>query len=204
MALTRKFLSALGIEPEKIDQIIEAHTESTDALKEQRDQYKADAEKLPTLQQEIESLRKESIDGDVTYKEKYEKEHEAFEQYKEDQAGKEAKAKKAAAYTDLLKEAGISDKHLKAVLKVSDVDSIELDDEGNVKDAADKVAAIKEEWSDFVTVKDTKGADVPKPPIGNGGNGLSSDAEYARARFAKQYAAKYGADPNDNSNGGKE
>ena len=40
MSLTRKMLKAMGIEDEKIDQIIEAYTETVDALKEQRDQYK--------------------------------------------------------------------------------------------------------------------------------------------------------------------
>ena len=43
MALTRKMLKAMGIEDEKIDQIIEAHTETTDALKQQRDEAKAEA-----------------------------------------------------------------------------------------------------------------------------------------------------------------
>ena len=34
MALTRKFLKAMGIEDDKIDQIIDAHTETVTALKE--------------------------------------------------------------------------------------------------------------------------------------------------------------------------
>ena len=42
MALTRKFLSALGIEEAKIDEIISAHADTVNALKEQRDSYKAD------------------------------------------------------------------------------------------------------------------------------------------------------------------
>lgn len=33
MALTRKFLAAMGIEADKIDSIIDAHTETVDALK---------------------------------------------------------------------------------------------------------------------------------------------------------------------------
>ena len=69
MALSRKMLRAMGIEDEKIDQIIEAHTESIDALKEQRDQYKADAEKLPALQKKLEELEAAGDDG---YKQKYE------------------------------------------------------------------------------------------------------------------------------------
>lgn len=42
MALSRKMLKAMGIEDEKIDQIIEAHSETVDSLKEQVSAYKAD------------------------------------------------------------------------------------------------------------------------------------------------------------------
>jgi hypothetical protein len=35
MALTRKFLSALGIEAEKIDEIISSHTETVEGLKDE-------------------------------------------------------------------------------------------------------------------------------------------------------------------------
>ena len=44
MALKRNFLSALGIEADKIDEIINAHAETVDALKEERDEYKKKAE----------------------------------------------------------------------------------------------------------------------------------------------------------------
>jgi hypothetical protein len=53
MALTRKFLKAMGIEEEKIEQIIDAHTETVNALKEERDNFKADAEKLPNVQKQL-------------------------------------------------------------------------------------------------------------------------------------------------------
>ena len=58
MALTRKFLSALGIEADKVDEIINAHAETVNALKEERDNYKADAEKLPAVQKELDELKK--------------------------------------------------------------------------------------------------------------------------------------------------
>lgn len=53
MAVTRKFLKALGIEDEKIDEIIEAHTEVTEALKKERDSYKADAEEVGELRKKV-------------------------------------------------------------------------------------------------------------------------------------------------------
>ena len=39
MALTRKMLKAMGIEEDKIEQIIEAHSETVDSLKADRDSY---------------------------------------------------------------------------------------------------------------------------------------------------------------------
>ena len=74
----------MGIEEEKIDQIIEAHTETVDALKESRDTYKADAEKLPNVQKELDELRAKSNDG---WKEKHDKVKKDFEDYKNEIVG---------------------------------------------------------------------------------------------------------------------
>lgn len=46
MALTRKLLRSMGIEDEKIDQIIDAHTETVNALKDERDGLKDAADRL--------------------------------------------------------------------------------------------------------------------------------------------------------------
>ena len=67
MALTRKMLKAMSIEDEKIDQIVDAHTESIDALKEERDTYKADAEKLAAVQKELDNLKKDGGDWKTKY-----------------------------------------------------------------------------------------------------------------------------------------
>ena len=63
MALTRKFLSALGIEADKVDEIISAHTETVEALKNERDTFKADAEKLTGVQKELDDLKNGSTPG---------------------------------------------------------------------------------------------------------------------------------------------
>lgn len=199
MALTRKFLTAMGIESEKIDQIIEAHTESVDALKEQRNKYKESAEKLPEVQKELDEV-KAAQKGDLdTYKAKYEKEHADFEQYKSEQSARETKEKKTAAYRELLKEAGISDRHINSVLRASDVNSAELDEDGKIKDSKTLLKGIKEEWSDFITVKDTKGANVANPPQNNPSN-LTGDAAYAKKFADRYFSNKYGAVQTANNN----
>lgn len=50
MALTRKFLKAMGIEDEKIDQIIDAHTETVDGLKEKLRAAEDDSKTLKEVQ----------------------------------------------------------------------------------------------------------------------------------------------------------
>ena len=54
MALTRRALKAMGIEDEKIDEIINMHTETVDGLKADVAKYKADAETLPGIQKQLE------------------------------------------------------------------------------------------------------------------------------------------------------
>lgn len=152
MALSRKMLKAMGIEDEKIDQIIEAHSDTVDALKEERDKYKVEAEKMPGIQKELDELKEaaEKNEGKNPYKVKYDALKEEFETFKADTEKKAAKAVKEDAYRALLKESGILEKHIDKVLKVSDLDSIELDKNGAIKDADKLRESIKKEWDDFI------------------------------------------------------
>lgn len=169
MALTRKALATMGIEEDKIDQIIEMHTGVTTELKTELDKAKEDAEKLPNVQKELDDLKATvEKNGEDAYKVKYEALKEDFEQYKSEQAQKEIHAKKESVYRNLLQEVGISDKRINAVLKVSDVDAIELDDEGNAVGADVLKQSIGEEWSDFIVTTETVGAKTATPPTGNG------------------------------------
>lgn len=165
MSLTRKMLKAMGIEDEKIDQIIEAHTETVDALKEQRDQYKADAEKLPEIQKQLDKANSDlEAAGKDAYKVKYEALKEEFEGYKSEQTAKETRNAKERAYRELLKAAGITEKRLDSVIRVSDIDSVELDDNGAIKDADKLTESIKTEWADFIPTTTTQGAQTATPP----------------------------------------
>lgn len=201
MALSRSFLSAMGIDEDKINEIIKAHTESITGLQSEIDKYKSDAEKLPAVQKELEKLKDEQ-GKDSPYKEKYESEKKAFEDYKKDQLAKETKAKKSEAYKGLLKEAGISEKHLDQLLKASgsDIDTIEFDDKGNVKDAKDKVESLKKEWSDFVVVKGKEGAGTANPPENNGGANDNSST-YAAKREQAYFERLYGTSGTKNDGG---
>ena len=169
MALTRKFLTALGIEEDKADEIIKAHTETVDALKEQAEASKTDAAEVEKLKKKVEELKKDLADADKSdWEEKYTKLKTEYDDYKTDVENKATHSAKEAAYKQLLIDAGISEKRIATILKVSDIDGVELDKDGKIK-AADKLTdSIKEEWADFIVTEHKEGADVAKPPAKDG------------------------------------
>ena len=82
MALTRKFLKALGIEEDKIEEIITAHGETVAALKDEIDKAEqsakdsaAAAQERDKLQKRVEALEKTS--GDAA---KVQAEYDAYRQ----------------------------------------------------------------------------------------------------------------------------
>lgn len=163
MALTRKSLKELGLTEEQITEVIEGHSETVNALKEEVAKYKEEAEKVPGLQKQVEDSKK--VDS---YREKYDKLQKEYTDYKAEQAKAKTAAQKRDAYKALLEEAGVSEKRIAAVLKVSDIDSIELDADGKVKDSKTVVNSIKTEWADFIQSDGKAGARTATPPQGNG------------------------------------
>ena len=174
MAFTRKFLSALGIEADKVDEIISAHTEVTDALKEERDKYKADAESLPAVKQELEELKAQTA-GDNPLKEQLEALQAEYDDFKAKVETEKTTAKKESAFKALLHEIGISDKRIDSVIKVSDINGIELDDNGAIKDGDSLKESLKTEWADFIPTTKTEGAPSANPPTNTGKNTMTKE-----------------------------
>lgn len=167
----------MGIEEDKIEQIIEAHTETVTALKEARDSYKADAEKLKSVEKELAEAKEQLKDaGTDEYKEKYDKVKADFDKFKADTAAKESRTKKEDAYKAILKDANIPEKHFAKIIKYSDIDGLEFDDKGELSNKSELLKSIKEEWGDHIEQTGTQGASVQNPPA-NGGNSKKTKEE---------------------------
>ncbi len=179
MAITRKLLKGMGLTEEQQDTIIEAHTDTVNGLKADVDRYKADAEKLPGVQKELDALKGKGDDG---YKEKYESEHQAFEDYKTSVAAEKTTAAKEKALETALKKVGIADKRLQSVARLCKgdglLDKLELDDKGAIKDAAALEKSLKTDYGEYITKSSTKGADTSTPPANNGGKALTREDIY--------------------------
>lgn len=164
MALTRAMLKGMQLTEEQVSAIIEEHSNTVQGLKDEIKKYKADAEKLPEVQKELDKLK----EGDGNnWEKKYNDEHNAFEDYKKEVAGREAIAKVRSAYRKLLVENGVGEKHIDAVLRVTDFSNVKIDKEGKLENADKLAESIKSEWAGFITTTGTKGARVSNPPGGS-------------------------------------
>lgn len=194
MALTRKFLKAMGIEEEKIEQIIDAHTETVDAIKEERDAMKKENEGYSAIKKELEELKSKEKDG---YKEKYEKVNSEYEAFKNDILAKETKETKRRAYIEqVLKPAGISEKRFDSILKITDLESINLVDGKISSEDADKLTtSAKEEWNDFIVTTSTSGAMTPNPPANAGNKSTMTRAEIMAIKDEGERQSKIAENP---------
>jgi hypothetical protein len=130
---------------------------------------------------EIDTLKseKQNAEDKVTTAEKWKTKYDAlkndFDAYKQDITAKATKATRENAYKELLKEAGVSEKRLNTVLRVSDVDSLEMGDDGKFKDSDKLIDNIKNEWADFIVTEETHGTHTAKPRTNTGGGDMTKD-----------------------------
>ena len=152
MALTRKLLKSLGLEDAVIDSIIEEHVNTVDGLRADVEKYKADAEKLPGIQKELDTIKA----GD--FEAKYNTEHSAFEEFKTSVAQKEARAAKENAVRSYFQEHGIKGDALDIAMRGSnaEVDALELDGD-KIKDTTTLDALVSGTFKSLVKTKEGSG-----------------------------------------------
>lgn len=173
MALTRKLLKGMGLTDEQVDTIIEAHTDTVDGLKADISKYKADAEKLPGVQKELDNLK---AVGDGGYKEKYEKEHSAFEAFKTDITAKESKAAKEKAVRAYFESKNITGANLDLAMRGCGEEMVALElENGKIKDTKSLDALMEGTYKGLVSTTHTKGADPANPPANAGGGAMTKD-----------------------------
>lgn len=164
--------------------VADAMKDEIEALKTERDKYKADAEKLAGVQKELDDMK-----NGEDFKAKYEKERDDFANYKK-QVAQEAETEKVkAAYRKLLIAEKINEKRLDVVMRTTDFSKMKLDKDGNLADVDGLKKAINDDWADFKVKTEERGAGAENPPeTDNGGKPTSRAAELA----AKFHQEKYG------------
>lgn len=172
----------MGIEPEKIEQIIEMHSETVSALngeidkaKQETEKHKIDASRIVELEKELEAAKNDAIVAKES-NEKYQKLKAEFDEYKSEQEKKAEKAVKENAFKELLKDLNVSDAGINKILKWQGVESVEIGDDGKIANAKDLKKGIKEDWGEYITTQSETGADISTPPtITHGNSSMSID-----------------------------
>ena len=173
MALTRKLLKGMGLTDEQVDTIIEAHTDTVDGLKADVTRYKADAEKLPSVQKQLDDLK---AAGDNGYQEKYEKEHKAFEDFKANVTAKESKAAKEKAVRAYFESKNITGANLDLAMRGCGEEMAALEMDGDkIKDTKSLDALIGGTYKSLVSTTQIKGANPATPPGSTGNGAMTKD-----------------------------
>ncbi len=178
MALTRRLLKGMGLTDEQMDTIIEAHTDTVDGLKADLAKYKTDAEQLPKVQRELDTLK---AAGDGGYQEKYEKVKKDFDDYKAEVSTKETKAAKEKAVRAYYEGKGITGKSLDIAIRGSgaEIDALELDGD-KIKDTSALDDLVKGTFSGLVSTMETRGASTSNPPANNNGGAMTKADIYKK------------------------
>lgn len=131
------------------NRLVALHLGVVDPLKDDLTKYKADAEKLPSVQKELDDLK---AAGDGGYKEKYEKEHSAFETYKSDVTAKESKAAKEKAVRAYFESKNITGMNLDLAMRGcgEEMAALELDGE-KIKDTKSLDALVDGTYKGLVS-----------------------------------------------------
>lgn len=198
MAFTRAELrEALGeaYTDDIAGKLVSLHRSVVDPIKDELDsakrdvtRYKAEAEKLPGVQKELDDYKKDD------WKTKYDNEKKAHDDYKAQVARDAETAKVKAAFKKLLVEEKISEKTLDSILNATDYSGMKLKDDGSLDKVEDLKKDIDTKWGGFKVMQRQRGEKVDTPPANNGGG----DDNSIREMTAKWHAQRFGAAPAQN------
>lgn len=172
MALTRKLLKSFSLEESVIDSIIEAHAETVDALKKERDEAKARADHADELDKQLkEANDKLAKAGDSA------KIRKDFDDYKAGiEAEKTAAQRKSAARSLLKEKVGIQrESALDLILNAEKLDGYEFAPDGTFKNPDAFVDAMKNKHAEWIGEVTTTGVPPVNPPTGGGKTKMSRE-----------------------------
>ena len=116
-----------------------------------KERYKAKLSEIDSMKNKLQDAE-DNVQTAEGWKDKYNALKSEFDGYKVAETKKAEQAKKAEAYKALLKKAGVSDKRIDTVAKVASLDSITLDEGGNIVDADKLEVALRKLKNDRFAV----------------------------------------------------
>lgn len=185
MALTNALLKSMGIENDQRDQIMAEHRAVVDSVIAERDELRDTAAKVPHLEKEIEELKAAQPAED--WQAKYDELKAEFDGYKVQVDNEKAELEKARLYRSMLREAGVDEKRIDSIMKVTDLSGVGVAD-GAIADSETVMKAIADEWGDFIVQTNTQGVKVETPPTNAGAKMTRDEIMAIKDTSARQKA----------------
>lgn len=156
----RKILEGIeGVENSHIDKLMDLIHAETDSLRDEKDE----------VQRLLDEAKKNGSSDSDKWKNKYEEEKKAFENFRNEITAKETRSTKEEALKKILDESKFSEVGRELAFHTTDVDGLELDEKGNIKDSTKLLKDLYSKWSKHVTDEESKGNPTPEGNSGSGG-----------------------------------
>lgn len=195
MAVNKEFLTKLGVDKDLIGDIMDEHGEVVALWKSKVEKYKAEADKIPAMQGELDKL-KAAAEKDNSFEKKYTDLKAEYDKYKAGIEEKETKTAKENAVKAYFESKNIKGNNLKLAMRAAkdEILAVELSD-GKIKDLSALDTLITNDLSGLVSTEATVGANVANPPSNNGG---TVKTKSRAAELAAQYHNNlYGENPSE-------
>lgn len=195
MALSKEFVrevfSGAGADPTKtaeaVEKVVSGHVASIDALREEINDLKSKLNEAQTEFDKVKDVQKKyddllaQVEADNKAREgkDYDALKKEYEDYKAEVQEKAVESAKEKAVRGLLSDMNVSDKGTYMFMEYGYPKiNVELDDEGNLKDATAIRQVVKKDFGEYIPKIETKGADTKQPPTdGKGGAGALTKAD---------------------------
>lgn len=179
MSFKRSDLVALGIEPEKIQTLIDWHSETVKGLQAKIEEYKDNADKLTEVQAELDKVKNDLATANKSiekaakddYKGKFEAVTAELEMMKSEAVAKETTAAKSSALKDELKKANYTDNAINLILRNGFANDVEMGEDGKATNLDSVIKAIQadRDFSGFTPKVTENNLKLETPPANTGG-----------------------------------
>ena len=153
MSLSRSFLKSLGLNDDQITAVVDAHGETVTALNQKYAELenlynsaKESADRLPDVQKELDDLKKDD------FKSLFEAEKSAHDALKDAVSRKEAHAAREKAARAFYETKNIQGPNLNLAMRATDLDSLELDEQGNLSNPSALEDLVNGDFKSLVTM----------------------------------------------------
>lgn len=197
MSFKRSDLAALGIEPEKIQTLIDWHMETVKGLQAEIDRSKDTNDKLTNVQAELDKVKKDLESANKTiaaaekddYKGKFETVSAELKMLKTEAAAKETATAKQTALKGKLKEAGYSDRAMSLIIRNGFANDVEIGEDGKATNLDEVIKSIQSDndFSGFTPeIKETKHTPANPPANAGGGKAITKEEIMAITNTAER------------------